>query len=310
MQNLGMNFTGSRWNPHGRYTAIRKITTELSNTVSEGQQALSMLDTIYGKVETPLKTEDSTTTNTTPTDPDDPGKWSLEKDKEFLTAKLRLKEKYQNGEIVSASQFNEELLKLEIAALEKRLAKNVDDGEARLKIQNQLADKRLEQKKAAAAKEEEINKLLQQSETDRIKQENADYEQKKKKYAGNAAALEALEKAHQRNITKIRLDEIDDRLKRETDQYELEKKLMKTRHRQELFEFQGTAAEKKRLRLQQQDEETRLDKEHFTQLATQLKSLLDSGIFDGIQIDLSSLSAGEKTKLLSQLADAQEIIGI
>lgn len=84
---------------------------------------------------------------------------------------------------------------------------------------------------------------------------------------------------------------------------------MKTRHRQELFEFQGTAAEKKRLRLQQQDEETRLDKEHFTQLATQLKSLLDSGIFDGIQIDLSSLSAGEKTKLLSQLADAQEIIG-
>ena len=79
LQNLGMNFTGSRWNPHGRYTAIRKITTELSNTVSEGQQALSMLDTIYGKVETPLKTEDSTTTNTTPTDPDDPGKWSLEK---------------------------------------------------------------------------------------------------------------------------------------------------------------------------------------------------------------------------------------
>lgn len=309
LQNLGMNFTGSRWNPHGRYTAIRKITTELSNTVNEGQQALSMLDTIYGKVEAPLDLNTTTTTNTTPTAPDDPGKWSLEKDKEFLTAKLRLKEKYQNGEIVSASQFNEELLKLEIAALEKRLAKNVDDGEARLKIQNQLADKRLEQKKAAAAKEEEINKLLQQSETDRIKQENADYEQKKKKYAGNAAALEALEKAHQRNITKIRLDEIDDRLKRETDQYELEKKLMKTRHRQELFEFQGTAAEKKRLRLQQQDEETRLDKEHFTQLATQLKSLLDSGIFDGIQIDLSSLSAGEKTKLLSQLADAQEIIG-
>lgn len=303
LQNLGMNFTGSRWNPHGRYTAIRKITTELSNTVSEGQQALSMLDTIYGKVETPLKTEDSTTTNTTPTDPDDPGKWSLEKDKEFLTAKLRLKEKYQNGEIVSASQFNEELLKLEIAALEKRLAKNVDDGEARLKIQNQLADKRLEQKKAAAAKEEEINKLLQQSETDRIKQENADYEQKKKKYAGNAAALEALEKAHQRNITKIRLDEIDDRLKREEETHELQKKLLKNRHKQELIDFQGTAAERKQLRKAQAEEESRLELEHLTQLSAQLKTLIESGMFDGIQLDTKILSEQEKQKLVNRFAD-------
>lgn len=303
LQNLGMNFSGSRWNPHGRYTAIRKITTELSNTVSEGQQALSMLDTIYGKVETPLKTEDSTTTNTTPTDPDDPGKWSLEKDKEFLTAKLRLKEKYQNGEIVSASQFNEELLKLEIAALEKRLAKNVDDGEARLKIQNQLADKRLEQKKAAAAKEEEINKLLQQSETDRIKQENADYEQKKKKYAGNAAALEALEKAHQRNITKIRLDEIDDRLKREEETHELQKKLLKNRHKQELIDFQGTAAERKQLRKAQAEEESRLELEHLTQLSAQLKTLIESGMFDGIQLDTKILSEQEKQKLVNRFAD-------
>lgn len=303
LQNLGMNFTGSRWNPHGRYTAIRKITTELSNTVSEGQQALSMLDTIYGKVETPLKTEDSTTTNTTPTDPDDPGKWSLEKDKEFLTAKLRLKEKYQNGEIVSASQFNEELLKLEIAALEKRLAKNVDDGEARLKIQNQLADKRLEQKKAAAAKEEEINKLLQQSETDRIKQENADYEQKKKKYAGNAAALEALEKTHQRNITKIRLDEIDDRLKREEETHELQKKLLKNRHKQELIDFQGTAAERKQLRKAQAEEESRLELEHLTQLSAQLKTLIESGMFDGIQLDTKILSEQEKQKLVNRFAD-------
>lgn len=180
LRNLGLNLTGSAWNPAGRNIALQEITTELRNTVTEGQQALSMLDTIYGKVGTPLSLSTTTTTNTTPTGPDDTGKWSLEKDKEFLTAKLKLKEQYQNGEIVSASQFNEELLKLEISALEKRLAKNIDEGAARLKIQNQLADKRLEQKKAAAAKEEEINKLLQQSETDRIKRENADYELKKR----------------------------------------------------------------------------------------------------------------------------------
>lgn len=78
-----------------------------------------MLDTLYGKFATPLNLNTTTTTNTTPTAPDDTGKWSLEKDKEFLTAKLKLKEKYQNGEIVSASQFNEELLKLEIAGIGK-----------------------------------------------------------------------------------------------------------------------------------------------------------------------------------------------
>lgn len=311
LQNLGMNFSGSRWNPHGRYTAIRKITTELSNTVNEGQQALSMLDTIYGKVEAPLDLNTTTTTNTTPTDPDDTGKWSLEKDKEFLTAKLKLKEKYQNGEIVSASQFNEELLKLEIAALEKRLAKNIDEGATRLKIQNQLADKRLEQKKAAAAKEEEINKLLQQSETDRIKRENADYELKKKRYAGNAAALEALEKAHQRNITKIRLDEIDDRLKREEETYELQKKQLKNRHRQELLDFQGSAAERKQLRKAQAEEESRLEFEHLTQLSAQLKTLIESGMFDGIQLDTQLLSAQEKQNLVNRFEDVRTaIIGV
>lgn len=123
LRNLGLNLTGSAWNPAGRNIALQEITTELRNTVTEGQQALSMLDTIYGKVGTPLSLSTTTTTNTTPTGPDDTGKWSLEKDKEFLTAKLKLKEQYQNGEIVSASQFNEELLKLEISALENALRK-------------------------------------------------------------------------------------------------------------------------------------------------------------------------------------------
>ena len=311
LRNLGLNLTGSAWNPAGRNIALQEITTELRNTVTEGQQALSMLDTLYGKFATPLNLNTTTTTNTTPTAPDDTGKWSLEKDKEFLTAKLKLKEKYQNGEIVSASQFNEELLKLEIAALEKRLAKNIDEGATRLKIQNQLADKRLEQKKAAAAKEEEINKLLQQSETDRIKRENADYELKKKRYAGNAAALEALEKAHQRNITKIRLDEIDDRLKREEETYELQKKQLKNRHKQELLDFQGSAAERKQLRKAQAEEESRLELEHLTQLSAQLKTLIESGMFDGIQLDTQLLSAQEKQNLVNRFEDVRTaIIGV
>lgn len=311
LRNLGLNLAGGSFFQPNRDLALQKITTELRNTVTEGQQALSMLDTLYGKFATPLNLNTTTTTNTTPTGPDDTGKWSLEKDKEFLTAKLKLKEKYQNGEIVSASQFNEELLKLEIAALEKRLAKNVDEGATRLKIQNQLADKRLEQKKAAAAKEEEINKLLQQSETDRIKRENANYELQKKKYAGNAAALEALEKAHQRNITKIRLDEIDDRLKREEETYELQKKQLKNRHKQELLDFRGSAEARKQLRKAQAEEESRLELEHLTQLSAQLKTLIESGMFDGIQLDTQLLSAQEKQNLVNRFEDVRTaIIGV
>ena len=195
--------------------------------------------------------------------------------------------------------------------MEKRLAKNIDEGATRLKIQNQLADKRLEQKKAAAAKEEEINKLLQQSETDRIKRENADYELKKKRYAGNAAALEALEKAHQRNITKIRLDEIDDRLKREEETYELQKKQLKNRHKQELLDFHGSAAERKQLRKAQAEEESRLELEHLTQLSAQLKTLIESGMFDGIQLDTQLLSAQEKQNLVNRFEDVRTaIIGV
>ena len=75
LRNLGLNLTGSAWNPAGRNIALQEITTELRNTVTEGQQALSMLDTLYGKFATPLNLNTTTTTNTTPTAPDDTGKW-------------------------------------------------------------------------------------------------------------------------------------------------------------------------------------------------------------------------------------------
>ena len=82
-----------------------------------------MLDTLYGKFATPLNLNTTTTTNTTPTaraiQANGRSKRQRVPDRETETQG----EISERGKIVSASQFNEELLKLEIAALEKRLAK-------------------------------------------------------------------------------------------------------------------------------------------------------------------------------------------
>ena len=75
------------------------------------------------------------------------GKWSLDTDEVHMQERQNLKQKYLNGEIKDEQKYNEELLKLDIKTLQDRLQTTVEGSAERMKIQAQLTEKLLEQKR-------------------------------------------------------------------------------------------------------------------------------------------------------------------
>lgn len=249
-------------------------------------------------------------------------KWSLNSDKSFLQKRLALKNQFLSGEIATEEGYNAQLLDLEIAALQKRLDANVDSAGDRLALQEQLTDKLLEKQQVAAkAQEKQAKEQRQQSEQalreqeelameiarmsdDRVAIENANYEKLKRKYAGNAKALEALERAHQARLGKIKLDEFNDDTEKRQAQYQVERRMMESRHRQELESFDGTQRELRELRKKQWKELNDLDEKYLVEMIAQLSNLVENGKVGDLEIGVE-LSDADKAKLLQEIADLQ-----
>lgn len=249
-------------------------------------------------------------------------KWSLNSDKSYLEKRLALKNQFLSGEIATEEAYNTQLLDLEIATLQKRLAANADSAEDRLAIQEQLTDKLLEKQQTAAKEQERLTEeqqrqseqaLREQEELameiarmsdDRVAIENANYEKLKRKYAGNAKALEALERAHQARLGKIKLDEFNDDTEKRQAQYQVERRMMESRHRQELESFDGTQRELRELRKKQWKELNDLDEKYLGEMIAQLSNLVENGKVGDFEIGVE-LSDADKAKLLQEIADLQ-----
>ena len=255
-------------------------------------------------------------------DPKD-GSWSLGSDTSFLRKRLALKNQFLSGEIATEEAYNAQLLDLEIATLQKRLDANIDSADDRLALQEQLADKLLEKQQTATKEQErQAKEQQQQSEQalreqeelameiarmsdDRVAIENANYEKLKRKYAGNAKALEALERAHQARLNKIKLDEFDDDTEKRQAQYQVERRMMESRHRQELESFKGSQRGLRELRKKQWKELNDLDEQYLTEMIAQLSNLVNNGKIGDIEIGVA-LSDEDKLKLLKQIEDLRE----
>ena len=236
---------------------------------------------------------------------DQNNKWSLDTDETYLAAQLDLKNKYLNKEISSEAEYDALASQLEITTLQNRLDKNIEKGEERTKLEQQLADKLLAQRRRNAQRQAEIDEILTDAEVNKIAQENRRYEAERQKYAGQSDVLAALQKRHERRIAKIQLDAANDRMARENTHYQLARKSMQNQHRRELMLFSGNAQQRKALRKRQYDELAALDKEQLSRLRDQLQHLIDSGVIDDIHLDVSLLSDEDKLKLYDQLAELQ-----
>ena len=243
--------------------------------------------------------------------------WSLDNDAAHLAAKQKLRQQYADGEIATEQIYHDRLLALEIAALQARLAANKEVGAARSKLQLQLADKLVEQKKREQQQVEAAENLRIQNITDATERENAEYEQKRNQYAGNAAALEQLALTHNRNLTKIELQRATDALKQEEAEYKQSRRVLQERHKAELQTASLTKSERARMKQRQINELKAFDEEYLRSTLAQLQALNSAGTMtfrdlkgalQTIDLDTSLLSEEEKNDLLRRINEVNGAI--
>ena len=246
-----------------------------------------------------------------------PKSWTLASDESFLAAKQKLRRQYADGEIASEQTYQDRLLALEISSLEARLAANKESGAARAKIEIQLADKLIEQKKREQEQADKAEDLRIQNITDATERENAEYERRKKQYAGNSAALEQLEIAHNRNLTKIELQRATSALKQEEDEYKQSRQVMQDRHKAELQTASLTRSERALIKQRQINELKALDEEYLRSVLAKLRSLNSDGtmtfrnlkgVLRTIDLDTSLLSEEEKNDLIRRINETEGAI--
>lgn len=243
--------------------------------------------------------------------------WSLDNDAAFLTEKQKLRQKFADGELATEQEYQERLLTLEIAALQARLAAHKESGAERSKLALQLADRLIEQKKREQQQVEIAERLRIQNITDATERENEEYEQQKKQYAGNAAALEQLALAHNRKLTQIEHQRAISVLKQQEQEHKQARQVMQDRHKAELQTTTLTKTERIRLKQQQTNELKALDEEYLNSVLIQLYSLNYDGsmvfrdlkgVLQAIELDTSLLSEEEKNDLLRRIKEVEEKI--
>ncbi len=236
--------------------------------------------------------------------------WSLDKDAAFLEEKKKLRQKYADGEASSEKLYQNELLDIEIAALQARLATHKEKGAAREKLAVLLADKLVEQKKREVQQAEAAENLRIQNMTNATERENAEYERRKKEYAGNAAALEQLAIQHNRKLSVIEFQRATAALKQQEDEYKQSRRIMQERHKAELQTANLTRAERTRLKQQQTNELKAFDEDYLRGVLLQLQDLSGKGIMSfrdlkgvvqSIDLDTELLSEEEKNELLRRI---------
>lgn len=237
----------------------------------------------------------------------------------YIDERGRLVEELENltaaaagREMTESERFQAEKLRKQIAALDKAGAEQaaVEDQIAeRLARQRERSDnERLQQGRKAAQQEAEVQRLREETELGAVEREEQRYQRERAKYAGNAAALELVEKKHQQNLTRIRLDEIENRIDAAEQNYKLERKTLVNSQKQELKLFEGTKKQKQDLLRRQNEELLKFDIDYLNQMQALLEGFIKDGTFEGIDIDLSLVSPEELREFKDRLQEIYTLI--
>ncbi len=239
--------------------------------------------------------------------------WSLSNDEAFLTAKAELTRRYNEKEISSQEEYNERLYQLEVATLTARLAAHKDKGADRAKIENELQEKikkhsedalkkRQEYENQAADLAKEGTAIINEAETDKTRAamdgEEARYQAELKKfketqvlYENQAAVLEAIEKKHQNNLMKIRMDAEAKEMAKLKTAHDIERLEIKNEYEQKMSALPvGPSTERSSMQRSMNADLVSSDLAYLENLKTELKKITDSGEFDGAVIPEEELN--------------------
>lgn len=257
-------------------------------------------------------TADSDVT-TTPDNKTGKQQWSLNNDEAFLKAKAELTRQYNEKEIASQGEYDDRIYELEVATLTARLAAHKEKGTERAKIENELQDKIKKHSEDALKKQQENEKkaadltkegaaIITEVETDKTKAamdgEEVRYQAELKKfketqvlYENQAAVLEAIEKKHQNNLMKIRMDAEAKEMAKLKTAHDLNRLEIKNEYEQKMSALPvGPSKEKSSMQRSMNADLVSSDLAYLENLRTELKKITDSGEFDGAVIPEEELN--------------------
>lgn len=238
-------------------------------------------------------------------DKNDNEKWSLDNDKSYLAAKKELTRQYIDGDIATQEQYEEKLYQLELSSLTARLALHKEKGADREKLEMQVQALTLAHRKKEAAAEENLESMrldaMEDGSRKRIALENRRYEQEKKKYQGNAAALELVEKKHSAALLQISVEAEQQQLEQMQQASQRAKVEIENRYLRRLSTVKMGSAEELAIRREMAQEIVKSDLSYLESTRKMLESVISTGKLAGIAIPSEQMQEF-KAKL-------QEVIG-
>lgn len=188
------------------------------------------------------------------------GKWSLNNDEAFLTAKAELTRKFNEGEITSKEQYDEQLYQLEIASLTARLNLHKEKGADRAAIQADIQARILNHEQAAAKEAEKLEQSLQADKTEaarsaeekRYQEDLKAYEKSKGALSNQAKVKEAIEEKHRRNMQTIDNEAEAEKVRLQKESHQLEIDNIRNTHMASIVTMrQGSFAHKQAMKAMQ-----------------------------------------------------------
>ena len=223
--------------------------------------------------------------------------WSLQSDQSFLKAKSALTRQFNEGEIATQEEYNEQLYQLEVASLTARLASHKDSTAERAKIEadlqakimaHKIAGQKKEKELADAAKkiQDELDDYAKTASQKKLDEEKRRYEKEKALYQGNASLLESIEKKHQKEVERINIETYNESLKISEQAHSLSIKRIESEYLEKIAACKKGSSEEIALRHAMSLEIAQKEVQYLTALQSELKKIVEDGSI--IDADISA----------------------
>lgn len=247
--------------------------------------------------------------------------WSLNSDQSFLEAKAALTKKFNDGEIATQEEYNEQLYQLEVSSLTARLASQKDTAADRAKIEADLQAKIMAHKVAEQKKEKELadaaNKIQDELDTyvkksgqERLYNEDKRWETERKKYEGHAGLLELIDKVHLKKRAKIAIDAENNELADLQKAHDLQKQETENYWLKELETARKGSGDEAALRSAMAVDLANKEVAYLKSLQSRLEDIIKDKQLGGVNLTPEQLQEFQKklNEALKQLSTAQQVV--
>ena len=291
----------------------RREKRRLQKLIKEGQERQSVLrEALLRATPTEDGGESPTTAGGSSGGPDprpDDGKgkktWSLQNDESFLKAKAALTKRFNEGEIKTQAEYNEQLYQLEVSTLTARIAARKESGAELEKLESALQDKIMTHRLSEQKMEQEAARIISEARAAalsgsqrQLEEENRRYEEEKKKYQGQKDVLAAIEVRHQAAMKRIAVNAENESIQAAQRKHDLEKKQLENQWAERIALARKGSAEEKALQKEAAEAIAKFDLPYLEALSKQLQEITTLGA-----IGDAPLSEEDVMALKQRLAD-------